>query len=497
GTWTCTVTDANTCTATQNFTVTQPSALSMTASSQTNVACNGGANGAASVTAATGGAGGYTYNWTPGNPTGDGTTSVTGLTAGTWTCTVTDANACTKSQNFTVTQPSALSMTASSQTNVACNGGASGAASVTAATGGAGGYTYNWTPGNPTGDGTTSVTGLTAGTWTCTVTDANACTSSQNFTITQPSTTLTGSQTFVECAGFSVTVGSNTYTTTGIYTDVLTGSNGCDSTVTTDLTIKQPTTGSQTFVECQGFSVTVGSNTYTTTGIYTDVLTGSNGCDSTVTTDLTIKQPTTGSQTFVECAGFSVTVGSNTYTTTGVYTDVLTGSNGCDSTVTTDLTIQNAIDVTVTNSSPMLTANQAGASYQWLDCDNGNAIIPLETAQSFTATVNGNYAVEITMGSCVDTSACEAVTGVGIRETANTNVLIYPNPTRGLFTINLTNQQGAINYALTTLEGRIVKQANNVTTNNIEVDLTNESKGVYLLRISQNDSNKVYKIVRQ
>ncbi|MEL1240867.1 MBG domain-containing protein, partial [Flavobacterium flavipallidum] len=136
--------------------------------------------------AATGGAGGYTYNWTPGNPTGDGTTSVTGLTAGTWTCTVTDANGCTATRNFTITQPTALVATASSQTNISCNGGSNGAASINTPTGGAGGYTYNWTPGNPTGDGTTSVTGLTAGTWTCTVTDANACTTSQTFTITQP-----------------------------------------------------------------------------------------------------------------------------------------------------------------------------------------------------------------------------------------------------------------------------------------------------------------------
>ncbi|MBE1616100.1 adhesin, partial [Flavobacterium sp. SaA2.13] len=78
-------------------------------------------------------------------------TSVSGLTAGTWTCTVTDANGCTASVNFTVTQPTALNLTPASQTNIACNGGSTGAATVNTATGGAGGYTYNWTPGNPTG----------------------------------------------------------------------------------------------------------------------------------------------------------------------------------------------------------------------------------------------------------------------------------------------------------------------------------------------------------
>ncbi|MCO6173928.1 hypothetical protein NHF50_02610, partial [Flavobacterium sp. NRK F10] len=205
GTYTCTVTDANGCTDSVNFTITEPTVLALTQSSQTNIACNGGSTGAATVNAATGGAGGYTYNWTPGNPTGDGTTSVTGLTAGTWTCTVTDANGCTTSTNFTITEPTALALTQASQTDVACNGGSTGAATVNTATGGAGGYTYNWTPGNPTGDGTTSVTGLTAGTWTCTVTDANGCTTSTNFTITEPTAlALTqASQTNIACNGGS------------------------------------------------------------------------------------------------------------------------------------------------------------------------------------------------------------------------------------------------------------------------------------------------------
>ena len=253
GTWTCTVTDANGCTTTRSFTITQPTAISLTTNSQTNVSCNGGSNGAASINTPTGGTGSYTYNWTPGNPTGDGTASVTGLTAGTWTCTVTDANGCTATRNFTITQPTALALTAASQTNISCNGGSNGAASVNAATGGAGGYTYNWTPGNPTGDGTVSVTGLTAGTWTCTVTDANGCTTSQNFTVTQPTALVvaSNSQTQESCPGAnnataSVTIsgGTGAYTyswspsggtaasatglTAGTYTVTVTDANGCE-----------------------------------------------------------------------------------------------------------------------------------------------------------------------------------------------------------------------------------------------------------------------------
>ncbi|MFN6380166.1 MAG: T9SS type A sorting domain-containing protein [Flavobacteriales bacterium] len=201
GNYVVTVTGSNGCSAQANITVTQPSALIANAASQTNVSCNGGSNGAASVSVS-GGAGGYTYNWTPGNPTGDGTASVTGLTAGSWTCTVTDANGCTATRNFTITQPTALVASAQSQTNVSCNGGSNGAASVSVS-GGAGGYTYNWTPGNPNGDGSASISGLGAGTYVCTVTDANGCIASQSFTISEPSILVVSAaaQTNVSCNG--------------------------------------------------------------------------------------------------------------------------------------------------------------------------------------------------------------------------------------------------------------------------------------------------------
>lgn len=282
-TYTCTVTDANLCTAMAVFTIAEPTALDLTPISQTNVLCNGGATGAASFTT-TGGAGSYSYNWTPGNPTGDGTSSVTGLTAGTWTCTTTDANSCTAIITFTITEPTALVIAPASQTNNTCGGAASGTASVTAS-GGTGVIVYDWTPGNPTGDGTNAVTGLTAGTWTCTVTDANACTAFTTITITEPTPIVVTplAQTNVTCNGGSdgtasatVTggVGSLTYDwtpgtptgdgttsvtglTAGTWTLTVTDANSC--TGMNSFTILQPsaiviTLDSITNVSCNGGS---------------------------------------------------------------------------------------------------------------------------------------------------------------------------------------------------------------------------------------------------
>jgi PKD repeat protein len=76
--------------------------------------------------------------------------------------------------------------------------------------------------------------------------------------------------------------------------------------------------------------------------------------------------------------------------------------------VTVSLTVQ-TVDVSVTKHVALYyTAQAMGASYQWLDCNNGMAVIPGATAQSYTASANGNYSVQVTQSNCTDTSESEA-----------------------------------------------------------------------------------------
>ncbi|CAN5873350.1 hypothetical protein BH11BAC7_BH11BAC7_16470 [soil metagenome] len=450
GIWTVTTTDANGCTATNAFTVTQPPAISVTASAQTNVACFGGSNGAASINAATGGAGGFTYNWTPGNPAGDGTTSVTGLTAGTWTVTTTDANGCTATNAFTVTQPPAISVTASAQTNVACFGGSNGAASINAANGGAGGFTYNWTPGNPAGDGTTSVTGLTAGTWTVTTTDANGCTVTNAFTVTEPSTAIasTSSATSILCNGGNTTVtvaasgGTSPYTGEGTFTEVVgtysytvTDANGC--LTTTSVTITEPTVltsaSSASAILCNGGNATVtvtasggtspytGEGTFTeTAGNYSYTVTDANGC--LTTTSVTITEPTVltsaSSASTILCNGGNATVtvtasdGTSPYTGEGTFTEVagnysytVTDANGCTS----------STSVTITEPTVLSSASSASA----ILCNGGSSTVTVTasggtspyTGEGTFTEIAGTYAYTVT-----DNNGCTSSTSVTITE---------------------------------------------------------------------------------
>ncbi|MCO6500824.1 MAG: PKD domain-containing protein [Vicingus serpentipes] len=165
GTYTITVTDGNSCSATESFTIIEQSQITATTST-TDVTCNGGSNGTGTATPS-GGSGSYTYSWSSG---GTGATE-SGLAAGTYTVTIADAvnPACVVIETITIIEPPILVVTIT-PSDVVCAGGSDGQVTTTV-TGGTTPYTYSWDNG---GAGPTEA-GLGAGTYTVTVTDGNGC----------------------------------------------------------------------------------------------------------------------------------------------------------------------------------------------------------------------------------------------------------------------------------------------------------------------------------
>jgi len=206
GTYSVTLTDGVGCTKVGSWTVTSPSAISIT-DVKTNVLCNGQATGKIDITVA-GGTPGYTYNWNVLGYQGQGTPNVSGLATGTYTVTVTDVALCTATKSWTITAPTALSGNGI-VTNVTCYGGNNGTATITGF-GGTSPYAYHWI----TGSNSQLITGLSVGRYFVTITDANSC---PNFTwqdISQPSDiTITGTPVKVVCQGTST--GSIIATTSG------------------------------------------------------------------------------------------------------------------------------------------------------------------------------------------------------------------------------------------------------------------------------------------
>jgi gliding motility-associated-like protein len=196
GTYTATVTDANGCTKTVAITLTQPATLlASTILSSSNVNCYGNSNGIATV-AATGGVPTYTYLWNPGGQTAP---MATGLSVGTYTVVVSDMAGCSVTSTINITQPNAINSTSLS-TAASC---ANNDGTITLSTsGGTSPFTYLWTPGGYSGS---TISGLSSGRYSVTITDANGCIDTTSVVVAFDSTfslVLKGIDT--ACKGLSV-----------------------------------------------------------------------------------------------------------------------------------------------------------------------------------------------------------------------------------------------------------------------------------------------------
>ncbi len=154
-----------------------------------------------------------------------------------------------------------------------------------------------------------------------------------------------------------------------------------------------------------------------------------------------------------------------------------------------------SVDATVTTVGLTITANEVGASYQWVDCNNGNTPIAGETAQSFTATANGSYAVEVTTNCGTVTSSCVDITTVGIEETSLlSGVTMYPNPSTGLVTLDLGELNSA-SVTVTGMNGQVVYQNANIQAPTHSFNLK-EAAGIYFVEVQAMGEKQVFKLVK-
>jgi large repetitive protein len=369
GTYNIQVTDAIGCTATATVSVTEPPALVLSATS-INANCNQ-PDGSATVTA-NGGTPPYSIQW----PTGGTANTEINLPPGLYCVTVTDANNCFDTICVTVGNTPGVTASIASSSNVTCFSACNGSATVTEA-GGTAPYSYAWAP---SGGNAQTASGLCAGTYTVTVTDANNCSDTAIVTITEPtqvvmmppeSETICIGQTLVmDEAGVGGTPGY-TYTwspagpsvspvVTTVYSVYATDANGCISTaVSATITVNNPlnATALGTATVCPGepanisATATGGDGVYTFTWLPVNIqgaaitvtpavtttysVIVSDGCttpDDTATVTITVAQPPAVTFTSDVISGCEPLCVSFTNTTPGIMSSYWQFTNGDTST---------------------------------------------------------------------------------------------------------------------------------------------------------------------
>ncbi len=402
GNYSVTVTDVNSCVVVETVTITEPTELLLSAVEDNPVSCTNGSDGQATVTA-TDGTPGYTYLWDNGEMTATATT----LGGGAHTVTVTDANGCAMVANVTINEPTQLVVSATGEA-LLCNGDTDGDIDLTA-NGGTAPYTYQWDNGAGTNE---DPTGIGAGTYTVTVTDANSCITTTSADITEP-TILAASAVQdnpVSCPGaldgeatITVTGGTMPYTyewdngeTTptaamlgaGSHDVTITDANACMITASVNIDDAAPlgiTLDNDTPANCTSCDGT--ANITINGGVMPYVYTWSNGNSTEDPTDL--------------CSGLN-----------GV---TITDANGC--TATLDVNIGSistlaaiaTVDADVScfgtcDGQASVAASAGGPPYSYIWSDG-------QTTDIATGLCAGNYSVTVT-----DVNSCVVVETVTITE---------------------------------------------------------------------------------
>lgn len=507
GIYTITAKDASNCTQTSTVHIVQAAGLGWTNISSTPLTCNGVATGTLGGSA-TGGVGSITYVLNPGaisNTTG----SFSALAAGIYTLSATDALGCTAITAITITQPAGINITSVNVTNVVCNGAFTGSIQVNAS-GGNGNLTYTATPGGSTNT-TGFYNGVSANTFTITVTDATPCTNTTVVTVTQPPAITfnvsnvvipncvpgnngsfstfanggTGTKTYKINNGPYQASGSFTGLSSGVYTVTALDAAGCTRTTIINLTTPNAPviTNTSGTITCANLlapiSVTASNgiapytynlmppNVTNSTGVfgnygagtYTVGVTGQNGCTSFLTITL-LPSPALFWQQFVKtnppCVGpntgslnahavggvnpvnyvlqpinVSNTSGNFSGLAPGSYTITATDANAC--TISSVFTLTTPTGITINNTSithvacngqstgAVLLSSTAIAPYTATRNPGG---VTLNNSSNFTGLSAGVYSITLS-----DAAGC----------TAQTTVTINQAPVIAINNINATN----------------------------------------------------------
>ncbi|MBC7865062.1 MAG: T9SS type A sorting domain-containing protein [Bacteroidia bacterium] len=311
------------------------------------------------------------------------------------------------------------------------------------------------------------------------------------------------------CSGSSYTFpdasSQSNITAQVVYASTLQTIAGCDSIITTTVNVNPTYSVNESVSVCSGSSYTFPDasiqNNITAQVVYASTLQTVAGCDSIINTTVNINPVYAINESDSVCSGDSYTFPdgtlTNNITSTLTYVSTLQTLDGCDSIITSAISIKQ-VNVSVTLSVITLTADDSTAAYQWLDCGNGYTPIAGETGQSYTPAISGSYAVAITANGCTDTSACFFPPLATNENNGKFSQLsIYPNPAKDFFTVENIPANSVIK--IYDVSGRLVLTQKSIPiaigTTKCLINTSNLQNGIFLIEVSSENSRSFERIV--
>jgi len=329
-----------------------------------------------------------------------------------------------------------------------------------------------------------------SGVYTDTVLSTSGCVIAEILNLTISNNLIISSDSISSCSSFTWLENGVTYDSSGTYYVNTVDSNGCTLTNVLSLTIGNTITNSQTVDICFGDNYIVGSNIYNSPGYYTDYLTTNGGCDSIVYTNLSVSPLNNFSQNLILCEGDSISVGNSTYFSEGNYTDTITSDNSCDSIVNTSISI-NSLDFNIIlnfDSLEIVSYSGNPNTYLWSTGETSNPIFPINGGIYWCIVTDVNDCISDTVYFNYDLNF--------ILNDLSESLNIFPNPSSGIINIQFTNNTNTT-IKITNILGE------NIFDNQIldygyidyQVDLSNNSSGVYLVELRNKYGTIYNKIV--
>lgn len=299
------------------------------------------------------------------------------------------------------------------------------------------------------------------------------------------------------CYGDSLLIYGEYQSNTGEYYDTLQSVNGCDSLAMTRLVVMPLDTIRYNAVYlCYGDSVQINNSYIDTTTYLFDSLYNNQGCLFIVAREIIFSPSTPIIDTIYICEGDSVIINGDYYSSPESFSDTLTTQIGCDSIIQTYLLYYEP-DTTVTINNDSIISNSTEGSYQWIDCSNNFDLINGENSQLFQPNYEGSYAVILTFGSCADTSNCYSISPVGfVENNFEQNIAVFPNPTDGFLSIDMGEAYHSLDVTMSSNDGKVIFKKNYKERRFIELKIE-EPAGIYFFVVSSGGKKAVIKVIKE